>query len=75
MLEKRVIGQNVGNKQFLYVGLKKLEASTDNSYLNIQRLVLKYLHVVAQSINFILFEIEGVVSVMKILMIEEDGSV
>ena len=29
-------------------GLKKLQDSTDNSYLNIQRLVLKYLHAVAQ---------------------------
>ena len=40
-------------------GLKKLQDSTDNSYLNIQRLVLKYLHAVSQSINFILFELEG----------------
>ena len=42
-------------------GLKKLQDSTDNSYLNIQRLVLKYLHAVSQSINFILFELEGLV--------------
>ena len=42
-------------------GLKKLQDSTDNSYLNIQRLVLKYLHAVSQSINFILFELEGMV--------------
>ena len=40
-------------------GLKKLESSTDNSYLNVQRLVLKYLHVVSQSLNFYLSEMNG----------------
>ena len=40
-------------------GLKKLESSTDNSYLNVQRLVLKYLHVVSQSLNFYLAEMNG----------------
>ena len=40
-------------------GLKKLQYSTENSYHNVQMLILKYLHAVSQSINFILFELEG----------------
>ena len=42
-------------------GLKKLQYSTDNSYHNVQMLILKYLHAVSQSILLILFEMEGLV--------------
>ena len=40
-------------------GLKKLGHSIELSYSNIQRLVLKYLHAVSQSINFHLGEMVG----------------
>ena len=42
-------------------GLKKLQDSTDNSYNNVQMLILKYLHAVSQSILLILSELEGLV--------------
>jgi len=40
-------------------GLKKLGHSIDVSYSNVQRLVLKYLHTVSQSLNFHLAEMMG----------------
>ena len=40
-------------------GLKKLGHSIDVSYSNVQRLVLKYLHSVSQSLNFHLAEMIG----------------
>lgn len=40
-------------------GLKKLGHSIDVSYSNVQRLVLKYLHTVSQSLNFHLAEMIG----------------
>ena len=40
-------------------GAKKLDNSIDISYVNVQRLVLKYLQVVAQSINFHLSQLLG----------------
>ena len=40
-------------------GLKKLGHSIDVSYSNVQRLVLKYLHTVSQSLNFHLAELMG----------------
>ncbi len=43
-------------------GLKKLNASIDVSYLNVQRLVLKYLHSVTQSVNYFLSELSGEVT-------------
>jgi len=42
-------------------GLKKLGHSIEVSYSNVQRLVLKYLHTVSQSINFHLFELIGLI--------------
>ena len=38
-------------------GLKKLRSSIDSSYANMQKLVLKYLHAVCQSLNFFLSEL------------------
>ena len=64
-LELLMFGTVTNALQFLLLqdltekGLKKLESSTDNSYLNVQRLVLKYLHVVSQSLNFYLAEMNG----------------
>lgn len=40
-------------------GLKKLNGNIDSSYLNVQRLVVKYLHMVSQSLNFFLGELLG----------------
>ncbi|XP_040568405.1 anaphase-promoting complex subunit 4 [Lepeophtheirus salmonis] len=55
-------------------GLKKLGHSIEVSYSNVQRLVLKYLHTVSQSLNFHLAEIVGIVKAsekFKILGIKE----
>ena len=51
-------------------GLKKLESSADNSYLNVQRLVLKYLHVVSQSLNFYLAEMNGMSQVSFVYLLK-----
>lgn len=40
-------------------GLKKMISSIDASYLNVQKLVVKYLLTVIQSLNFFLSEIAG----------------
>ena len=42
-------------------GLKKLGHSIEVSYSNVQRLVLKYLHTVSQSMNFHLCELLGLI--------------
>ena len=46
--------QDLGEK-----GLKKLSSSVDASYSNVQRLVVRYLHAVSQSLNYFLSELSG----------------